>query len=79
LIKTLMEKAIAAGWNKEVCQVKEKFGGLRWYINGASKEVHDIISKYESVSYHICEECGEPGEQRAGGWIKTLCDNHHKN
>ena len=72
LIKTLMEKAIAAGWNKEICQVKEKFGGLRWYINGATKEVHDIISKYEGLSYEICEECGEPGVQRSGGWIRTL-------
>ena len=74
LIKTLIEKAIAAGWNKEVCQVKEKFGGLRFYINGASTEVHDIISKYEKLSYEICEECGDPGEIRQGGWIRTLCN-----
>jgi hypothetical protein len=77
LIKTLIEESIANGWNKEVCQVKEKFGGLRFYINGATREVHDIMSKYESMSYEICEECGEPGEERPGGWIRTLCDKHY--
>jgi hypothetical protein len=78
LIKKLIEEAISAGWDKEVCQVKEKFGGLRFYINSASKEVHDIISKYENISYTVCEECGEPGETRAGGWIRTLCDKHYE-
>lgn len=77
LIKSLIEKSIAAGWNKEVCQVKEKFGGLRFYINGASTEVHDIISQHEKLSYEICEQCGEPGEVRGGGWIQTLCDKHY--
>jgi len=23
-----------------------------------------------------CEECGAPGTQRNGGWIRTLCDLH---
>ena len=62
LVKSLIEKAITAGWDKEICQVKEKYAGLRFYINGASKEVHDIIHEYENLSYHICEDCGEPGE-----------------
>lgn len=75
LLKTLIESAVNSGWNKEVCQVKEKFGGLRFYINGASTEVHDIISKYESLSCVICEDCGSSGEQRSGGWIRTLCNN----
>lgn len=76
LVKTLIEQAVSKGWNKEICQVKEKFGGLRFYINGASNEVHDIIHKYESMSYKICEECGESGKERTGGWIRTLCDKH---
>ena len=24
------------------------------------------------------EHCGEPGEPRPDGWIKTLCDNCYK-
>lgn len=79
LLKRLIEDAITAGWNKELCQSKEKFGGLRFYINDAPSEVHDIIHKYEGLSHNICEDCGSAGQTRpggwAGGWIRTLCDS----
>lgn len=78
LVKTLIEKAIEKGWDKEICQVKEKFGGLRFYINGAPREVFDVISEHEKLSYKICEECGSAGAVRTGGWIRTLCDEHYK-
>lgn len=57
-----------------VAQVKEKFGGLRFYVGGAPQEVHDIIAQCEKLSYETCEVCGEPGEPNHRGWIKTLCD-----
>jgi hypothetical protein len=55
-------------------QVKEKFGGLRFYTNGTSDEIHKLISEYESKSYATCEDCGKPGKSRGSGWIRTLCD-----
>jgi hypothetical protein len=62
-------------------QMKEKFGGLRFYYDGReewSDENHDEISKFideaEDKSYKTCEICGEVGEPRKGGWIKTLCE-----
>ena len=64
--------------NVHVVQVKEKFGGLRFYVGGAPQEVHDVIDECEARSYEICELCGEPGEERAGGWILTLCDECHE-
>lgn len=76
LIQELIEKAIAAGWDKQICQVKEKFGGLRFYTNGSNDEVFEILREYESKSYHICEECGQRGELRKGGWWRTLCELH---
>jgi hypothetical protein len=75
LLKDLIEDLIKLGWNKQILQIKEKFGGLRFYINGASVEIHDRIRQAEEESYRTCEECGKPGEARKGGWIKTLCDN----
>lgn len=78
LVQKIIEEAINKKWNKEICQVKEKFGGLRFYINDAPREVFDIISKYEDMSYKTCEVCGQPGIQRPGGWIETLCDKHYK-
>jgi len=77
LVKELIEGAIAAGWDRQICQVKEKFGGLRFYINSAPDEVRALIREAENKSYEICEVCGEPGEMRHGGWIVTLCDKHN--
>ena len=56
-------------------QVKSKFGGLRFYIESGSDAIFDLIDKAEADSLTICEWCGEPGEQRGGGWVYTLCDS----
>ena len=61
-----------------VMQVKEKFGGLRFYVGGATPEEFDVIDKAEEDSYIICEECGKPGILREDlGWMLTLCDEHY--
>ena len=58
-----------------VAQLKEKFGGLRFYVNGCDQRTSGMIQMAEAMSFHICEMCGSPGEQRKGSWIKTLCDD----
>lgn len=58
-------------------QIKEKFGGLRFYTEGTlvidvlgqgrfdmgdeSQSIQDLIHEYENRSYSICEVCGQPG------------------
>ena len=59
-------------------QVKEKFGGLRFYINVGDDYINGAIMMAENMSYHICEECGAPGEPAGPGWILTLCEVHKK-
>lgn len=59
-------------------QVKEKFGGLRFYVNNCDDYVHGVISMAESMSYRTCESCGGRGSRRSGGWIRTLCDACHQ-
>ena len=61
LIKDLITDLIELGWDKQTCQVKEKFGGLRFYINGASEEIYKRIQTAEDLSYKTCETCGEKG------------------
>lgn len=56
-------------------QVKEKFGGLRFYVNNYDDYVRGAIAMAESMSYHTCEVCGNAGLTRGGGWIRTLCDS----
>jgi hypothetical protein len=64
----------------EAIQVKEKFGGLRFYVGGIeggkfwADIVFALIDAAEARSYYICEDCGARGEERPGGWIRTLCD-----
>lgn len=57
-------------------QVKEKFGGLRFYVHAATNKHYNYISFAESMSYRTCEECGAPGKTYTDGWHKTLCDIH---
>jgi hypothetical protein len=60
----------------QVLQVKEKFGGLRFYINGCSNDMFQRILKAEHDSFEICETCGAPGKLRnQDGWCTTLCDD----
>lgn len=59
--------------NCYVVQVKEKWGGLRFYLSSSTTNIHRLISKTESQSRKICEDCGQPGEPRDGGWIRTQC------
>jgi len=64
----------------EATQVKEKFGGLRFYVNIATEEIFGMIHLAEHMSYYICEECGstEKVSQNRGGWIRTLCPSCRK-
>jgi len=62
-----------------VVQIKEKFGGLRFYMNAETDEMFDLITKAEEESLKICEECGKEGAQFCGiGWIKTFCESCRK-
>lgn len=55
----------------EAAQIKEKFAGLRFYIDIVAREgtekniidsvrsiAHSLISNAESISYYTCEKCG---------------------
>lgn len=66
--------------DKLVCQavqVKEKFGGLCFYIYGGDDYIDGLVSLAESMSYRTCSECGNPSEENKTnrGWIYTMCAN----
>jgi hypothetical protein len=66
-----------SGFQFEVLQVKEKFGGLRFYVNCRGNDaIRQRIGIAADESFHTCEVCGQPGTLREGRWIKTLCDLH---
>ncbi len=57
-------------------QVKEKFGGLRFYYDGGDQYVYGLVSFAEIMSESTCEVCGDAGKSRGGPWVVTLCDKH---
>ena len=57
-------------------QIKEKFGGLRFYYQGGDDNIHGMVRMAEAWAANCCEECCAPGKRRNGGWIRTLCDMH---
>jgi hypothetical protein len=61
-----------------VAQIKEKFGGLRFYYDGGDDHISGMVTMAEVWAGRTCETCGERGKQRGGGWIRTLCDTHEQ-
>ena len=62
-----------------ICQIKEKFGGLRWYDNGFPTEGYEEykkwLDKYEELSYKTCIDCGKPAKYFTRGWITPICED----
>lgn len=75
---TAIESELAAALEElpTITYVKEKFGTLRFYVNGGNDTMYHYIDFAEAHSYTTCEICGAPGVSRTGGWVKTLCNQH---
>ena len=81
-----IEKLNALNFKAE--QIKEKFGGLRFYYCGGVEDtskkyiftdVRQLVSKAEDDSYETCECCGSKENVTSeGNWITTLCDKCRK-
>ncbi len=59
----------------EAVQVKEKYGGLRFYTNQSDSYIDGAISLAENLSYKTCETCGNLGEVNESGWRMTRCES----
>lgn len=74
LTAELITDLIALGWDRQVAQVKEKFGGGRFYIGAGTREIHDRIMQWGRGTFETCEFCGtKEGVTTSGNWLKTLC------
>lgn len=84
LIDRLCNKLVSLNSTVVALQVKEKFGGLRFYAHFVADELKkkndkmwELIDKAEEESLTICEECGDVGRLSTNGhWLKTLCKKH---
>ena len=61
-------------------QVKEKFGGLRYYVRTTpetSEQIQELIRAAEERASRTCQICGQPGRAAIGGFgfYMTRCDD----
>lgn len=79
MIEELREILVKGGflYDYRILQIKEKFGGLRWYDNGyppsVSEEYLAWEEKYYQLSYDVCIKCGQESAGLTTGWIMPLC------
>jgi hypothetical protein len=68
----------ASGRPFEVLQVKQKFGGLRFYVSHSHRTdaIRQRIGVAGLESVRTCEVCGQPGSRREGDWSPVVCDEH---
>lgn len=83
IIFDLDKKIAALDPDYTIAQVKEKFGGLRYYLGDIKPEAYvqaeELIRAAEQQCSVTCEECGQTGELRTDlGWIRTLCDTDYQ-
>lgn len=85
LLKRLHEQIHAVFPGYRLLDLKEKFGGLRVYVEGlpgSGEALRSLIARAEEEAERTCEFCGAPGRIRTrddwlGGWRKCVCDACH--
>lgn len=86
LVETLVQDLLSLpDLTCKVAQIKEKFGGLRFYHDGiggsdrTKRIANALISQAERDSSYICVNCGERGYVRNDlGWVLPLCKTHYE-
>lgn len=65
----------------QIAQCKEKFGGLRFYVDyppgneSLYNQINELIKEAEEKCSKTCEACGAPGTLKTDRWWRTLCED----
>jgi len=64
----------------KICQIKEKFGGLRYYVDHYTDNLRKMIREAEEKSYNTCEICGKHIDKpiTENHWIYAECEECHQ-
>jgi len=71
----------------KIVQIKQKFGGLRYYFQPSDTnngelyvKMNSVVLAYEKIASITCEATGNPGVlmKSTGGWFKTLDPEYAK-
>lgn len=76
LMDVLFEERLLDSY--QVLDVKEKFGGLRWYAGGFNDEIPKSywawLDKYEELSMHTCVVCGTDADLPECRFSVPICN-----
>lgn len=75
-VTKLIEDLFDSGWDGHLLQIKEKYGGLRFYTDTTTEQQDNMIRAVENLTTKICYECGKPSTGTTKGWIMFVCDEH---
>ena len=74
IVDILIQDLIAMGWDRELRQIKSKFGVLCFYIDSKDKAIVARIGEACFASSKTCEECGSEAKlENTNGWYRTVC------
>lgn len=72
----------------KIHQMKEKMGGLRFYVGypgtkdadaqARRERSREAIAAAEAEAWKTCERCGKPGHTTGQGYIATVCEECEK-
>jgi hypothetical protein len=70
IVERLVEQLVALGWDRRVAQVKDKLGGLRFYVGERDEAMVEAVARATEASESTCQACG------AGGLAESWCVTH---
>lgn len=77
-IETLAAQGVPREQWPRIAQIKEKMGGLRFYVRGPLSEA--LLTKISTTAYEeslrTCEQCGAPCNVRDSPWRQTQCESY---
>lgn len=83
IVEKLTDMVIALEPKIKIVQVKEKFGGLRYYVEHDEDCSPEICSKVryliecaEDAAERTCEVCGKDGKIGGKTWLSCRCVEH---
>lgn len=83
LMKELKTELLRVGGRKALKQlnitdIKEKWGSLQIYCSGPGY-IHEIVEKYEYISFRTCIDCGRPAQGVTNGYVLPYCKDCFEN
>lgn len=69
LIEELDRKITELDENYKICQIKQKYGSLRYYVEHSTDsielidQIEELTHAYEDKSLTVCEICGSAGKE----------------